>query len=361
MTQTASAFNQPTQSIEILGSDAIEWREQNGLLVPMHEGAGIQVIGCGDERSWTNMFARIVSQIDFENGPIDIEHFNAVYQSTKVDPDCEPDSIISPARCMGGVNGLAMDMMLFMLLDKGRDGLKELFKKEGPYTIKDIVGLCAEISTKANKLDDGPVLACHHSSDRNEGNGGKLSLRNCCSDAIGCAFAHNFSNILSIVAKNKTTLHKSRRISDLTNDKLDLDTTTEVSSELISLLDGDISVNRKIIRHYQRNGSFVPVEMHTRDHFSNTASAMVIDNVGYRSNAGLNISKLMPRYHHSLMLSHYILSRIFPEFVKEDSQDKFKAISLMAAMATHGALSDMNKGNLRIEVATRSSELARAG
>jgi hypothetical protein len=283
----------------------------------MHEGSGLQVVDCGDERPLTDGYNEL--RIAGYGGDV------------------------HPGRFYGAASGVALSALVTIAAQNG-EGAVRAFVNE--FSAEGFTDFAANMSDRAAKR--AGVELNQHSADGNEQNDLTLGDHKSCDKGLGCAFAASLGVVLH-GSDQQWVVSEARRIEAETGVELPLTAAVEGLQILQRNIPEEFGIHRGALHHAQtRSGRVLPIAMHEGQHAPNEKTAVVIDMAGWRSSANAHSRLGIPRYHHTVNLAGDLLADIFPEGRLD--REVTAAASLLLAASTRLALSGEQKDSLEIEV-----------
>ncbi len=312
-------MNQSTTPIEVITFEAVHERVSNGLMAPLNEGPGLQVVDCGDDRSLT---------VDY-------------YQQRSQRFDHE----VSPGRYFGAASGLAIASLITFAAEHGDRAVKQFVHD---YTPEGFVDYASDLSDRAHHLAVGIDLN-QHSSDQKEGNPTELADHKQCENPLDCKFATALGAVL-FGANSEWVVDEASRVLSITGSNLPLQEAAEGIAVMQRHVPEDFGIHRGALHFVQtRTSRYTPIAIHEGVHAPNHEAALVIDLAGYRSNANAHNQRGLYRYQHTPQITTEVLPRLMPE-LKLDPR-LLQAASLLLGHSTRLALSGQQTPDaLRLEV-----------
>ena len=314
-----------TTEITLLPLDTVTDRQESGLIVPMQEGTGLQVVDCGDDRSLTTN-----------------------YNNLRISGYGET---VFPGRYFGGASGVALSALIALATQNGERSMQSFIAE---FSAEGFTDFATDLTNKATKRSG--VELNQHSAEDNEENDLTIGDHKSCEKGLGCAFVANLGAVLH-GADQEWQSSEARRIQAEVGTDLPIEAAIEGVRILQKNITESFGIHRGALHHAQtRSGRILPIAMHEGHHAPNAETALVVDMAGWRSNANRHNDAKLPRYHHSVNLASELLGKIFPEGKLDSSVTA--AASLLLATSTRFALSADKPDGLRVELIPQEYSVA---
>lgn len=301
--------------ITIVSEVESDIRYDLGVYVPMNEGAGLQIVDCGDKRGITQSIA------DFRR--------------------MQYGEDISPGRVFGGAWGAAFAMIAARATKLSQQELRSEFGYLNPEAIVDLAVDTADRAIAHN------ISLTLHSDTANEQHAMTITDSD---NPIGCA-GLRYASLISECSGNELAFSDATAITDTLGIDLPLKDAQGGITAMNGIMTGK-EVHRGALRHaLKRLPNRLSVAILEGRLGSNSQAKMTIDLAGVRSDGRRSLFNGLERYVHTPAIVANLVPRLDPAEHAKTDFGLLMATSLLHAMGVRQVLSgDANPRALRLEV-----------